>query len=248
MEWTAGVDAGDWIRERVDDPWRGTIHDVVPRGFAAYARVPHRSETPELPEGPSAELVAMIAGILTAHTTTPDDGFVGLWEGTGGLLGHFGEAGSRAFFQFGDPGDGALAHHNAMLGHAVKDRFNNPYRKQTWQEGILSREISEGPRLELPGRGHVLFRGGVRELASSDWVLHVPWRDRIAEEHGFEPSAAAPSIVWPADRAWVMVSEVDLDCTLVGGEAALIAALVADTRFDAQPVPADAALTADDDR
>ena len=87
MEWTAGVDAGNWIRERVDDPWRGTIHDVVPRGFAAYARVPHRSETPELPEGPSAELVAMIAGILTAHTTTPDDGLVGLWEAPAGCSG-----------------------------------------------------------------------------------------------------------------------------------------------------------------
>ncbi|QAY59669.1 hypothetical protein ET475_06460 [Microbacterium protaetiae] len=41
MEWTADVAAGDWLRARIDDPWRGTMHDVVPRGFAAYARVFH---------------------------------------------------------------------------------------------------------------------------------------------------------------------------------------------------------------
>ena len=41
MEWTDDVSAGDWLRERLDDPWRGTMHDVVPRGFDAYARVFH---------------------------------------------------------------------------------------------------------------------------------------------------------------------------------------------------------------
>ncbi|MEV7692992.1 hypothetical protein AB0N73_06635 [Microbacterium sp. NPDC089189] len=40
MEWTADVSVGEWLRERID-PWRGTMHDVVPRGFAAYARVLH---------------------------------------------------------------------------------------------------------------------------------------------------------------------------------------------------------------
>src|SRR6478735_6930414 len=53
MEWTADVSAGDWIRERLDDPARdrmgrirrgdrsATMHMVVPRGFAAYARIFH---------------------------------------------------------------------------------------------------------------------------------------------------------------------------------------------------------------
>ncbi len=247
MEWTAAVDAGDWLRERLDEPWSGTMHDVVPRGFAAYARIPHRSQTPELPEGPGAELVAVVSGILTAYTTTPDDGFVALWEGTGALLGHMGEAPSRTFFQIGDSDDATLAHHNEMLGHALKDRFNNPYRKTTWQEGILSREISEGPRLELSGRGHVLFRGGVRELAVTDWVLHVPWRDRIAEEHGIDPSAQSPSLIWPDDHAWVVVSEVDYDATIVGGSAELIRALVDDERLEALPIREGAALSWDAD-
>lgn len=41
MEWTPDVSVGDWLRERTDDPWQGTMHDVVPRGFAAYAHVFH---------------------------------------------------------------------------------------------------------------------------------------------------------------------------------------------------------------
>ena len=41
MEWTADVEAGDWIRDRLDDPWQGTIHDVVPRGFPFYTRIFH---------------------------------------------------------------------------------------------------------------------------------------------------------------------------------------------------------------
>src|SRR5262245_3272759 len=41
MEWTPDLTAGDWLRPRLDEPWRATMHDVVPRGFAAYARVFH---------------------------------------------------------------------------------------------------------------------------------------------------------------------------------------------------------------
>lgn len=247
MEWTAGVDAGDWIRERLDDPWRGTIHDVVPRGFAAYARIFHPGSVQELPGELGEDLVAVVSGILAAHTTTPDAGFVALWEGVGGLVGHMGESPSRVFFQIGDPADATLAHHNDMLGGLVTDPFNNPYRKATWQEGILSREISEGPRLELPGRGHVLFRGGVRELADPEWFLHVPWHDRIAEGHGFDLSAQSPSLVWPDDRAWILVSEVDYDSTIIGGAADLVAALCADDHLAAVPLDADAVLTGDAD-
>jgi len=323
MEWTADVSTGDWLRERIDDgaAWGETIHGVVPRGFAAYARVFHpgsfdelsgRDRLPSLQQWQKLEwseaepvlarivtrpatwsetaalfgttfhprvqwhrlvgvdfsddwrqvdspdgrwvnapheghlaphLVIALGETLAAHTTTPGAGHVALWEGDGALLGHLGDSPSRAFFQMGDPRDATLAHHNEMLSHSVKDPFNNVFRQPTWQEGILSREISEGPRLELPGRGHVLFRGGVSELADPDWMLHMPWRDRLAEEHGFEPSAQSPSIVWPADRAWTWVTEIDYDSTIVGGSAELVAAIVADPRLEALEIPEGTALT-----
>ena len=105
-----------------------------------------------------------------------------------------------------------------MLGQSTRDPFNKVFGKPTWQPGILSDEISKGPRLELPAREYVLFRGGVAELADPEWVARSPWRDREQEEHGFPPSAQAPALVWPEDRAWVLVSEVDYDSTIVAGE------------------------------
>ncbi|HET8928799.1 MAG TPA: hypothetical protein VFN24_13350 [Microbacterium sp.] len=324
MEWTSDVAAGDWLRERLDPHLTASMHSVVPRGFAAYARIfhpaardrpagrpwpplpygRHRREWdafheagPEIedeqvswadaatafgttmhplaqwhhlvgrhreiegedgprdaagwryaapPEGElAADLVAVTAGHLAAHTATPDAGCVALWEGWGGLVGFYGETPSRTFLTFSDDPDSDR--HNAMLGRSITDPFNNVFRKPTWQPGILSDDISKGPRLELPGRGHILFRGGAAELAGPDWVLRVPWRDDELEAHGFPPSAQSPSLVWPDDRAWVLVTEVDFDSTIVGGSHELVAALCDDPRLEALAVPADADLTWDGD-
>lgn len=323
MEWTSDVAAGDWLVERIDDPWRYTMHDVVPRGFPAYARIFHpasrdrpageswpglpyaryRNEwdafherSPEIvdervtwaataaamgttmhagaqwsalvapgrivenedgprdpagwrytdPEqgGMPADTFAAVAEVLARHTTTPHNGFAALWEGFGGLVGFMGDGPSRGFFGWITDDDGNVqAWHNDMLRRSMKDRFNDVFRKPSWQDGILSREISEGPRLELPGRAYVLFRGGVTELADPEWMLRVPWGDRVAEEHGFTPSAQSPSLLWPSDRAWVLVSEIDYDSTIVGGGDELVRELCDDRRLEALPVREGTLLT-----
>ncbi|QLD11957.1 hypothetical protein [Microbacterium oleivorans] len=319
MEWSADVSAGDWLRDRLDDPWAGTIHDVVPRGFEAYARVLHpasvqsrasgdplppfdewfamgweRSQrlTADLVTDPATwadtaaafgttlhplaqwdsivrspefgsnqmtspdgrwfaapgtgeldpHLLAALAGELMRHTSTPDDVTAGLWEGRGGLIGHTGRRPSRAFFQIGDPDDATLARHNRMLGSSFADRFNSVFRKPSWQEGILSREISEGPRLRLPERPFILFRGALEEFADDDWELRMPWRDLPAEAEGAAPMSQSPSLLWPADRAWAMVSEVDFDSTIVGGSRELVAAICRIPDVEALPLPDDARL------
>jgi hypothetical protein len=319
MRWVDDVEVGSWIRDRLD-PGFGTMHGVVPRGFAAYARILHPAAvrsvaagvvptTDELramtedeeeralvglrddaatwadtaaafgtvlhplaqwnrivrtPEGedwrrrrsadgreftapfegelPPAELT-QVATHLAAHTTTPDDGVAGVWEGWGGLTGGYGTTGG-AFMTFTD--DPAEAH-AAMLAESIHDPFNNPYQKAPWQDGILSREISEGARLELPQRSHVLFAVPPRVFADADWPLRVPWRDTVAEQHGFPPSAQHPSLIWPADHAWILVSEIDFDSTIVGGSEALVAALCADDRLEALPLPEGANLQWDAD-
>lgn len=320
MEWTADVSTGEWLRERVDDRWRGTFHDVVPRGFESYARILHpasvQSRTSGAPLPPSDEWVGMswqqsqeltadlvtdpatwaetaaafgttlhplaqwdalvrspeyganqmtspdgrwfgapMAGeldpqllpslvrVLSENTSAPDDVVAGLWEGRGGLLGHLGRHPSRTFFQAGDPADADLARHNRMLGSSLSDRFNNVFRKPAWQEGILSREVSEGPRLDFRERAFVLFRGDVAEFAVDDWRMRMPWRDHPAEAMGFAPSAQSPSLLWPADRAWVMVSEVDFDSTIVGGSRELVDAICRSPGLEALPLPADASLS-----
>jgi hypothetical protein len=322
MEWTADVGAGAWLVDRMDSPWRGTIHDVVPRGFEAYARVFHPSfrdrpvgrPWPPLPyaahcaeweefqsdaseietarttwaqtaaafgtrmhplaqwralsapgvvveheDGPrdregwryqapeegqlAPEVLAAVARHLTQHTTTPDGGHLAVWEGWGGLLGAMGPLPSRAFLTVSDD-----ARHRGLLSHLAPERFRSPFAKDRWQPGILPDDVSRGPRLRLPGRDHVLFTCGPTELTSPDWVLAAPWRDREAEAHGFEPSAHSPSLLWPEDHAWVLVSEIDWDSTIVAGPLALVDELCADTAIEALPLPPDADLTVDGDR
>ncbi len=327
MEWTADVSSGQWLRDRLDTPWRGTIHDAVPRGYPAYARIFHPATRdrpigrpwPPLPygahrrewdafqhadveidvervgwartaaaigtafhplaqwqalvapalvveheDGPrdgdgwrygepvqgelDADLLARVSGLLVAHTGTPDRGAVALWEGWGDLVGHLGVTPSRAFLQMASDGDSARDDaHEALLARSIRDPLNDAFRKPTWQPGILSDDISRGPRLSLPERDYVLFHGDLAEFTAPEWPLHVPWRDRAAEEHGFPPSAHSPSLIWPADRAWVLVSEVDWDSTIVAGSADLVDALCATDGIEALPVPADASLLWDAD-
>lgn len=328
MEWTAGVSAGDWVRDRLDDgpAWGSTMHGVVPHGFAAYARVFHpatrdrpvgvawplepyddhrreweafASSNPEIDtervgwsvvaqafgterhalaqwhrlarqseQGAGAsptdaagwryaepqegqldlDVLAAIARILALHTTSPDEGFIGLWEGWGGVVGGMGWGQSRVLLTSDETRDAASARHDAFLATSARDTLNDVFRKPTWQPGALSDEISRGPRLELPARSHVLFSGGVTQLVDPDWVLRAPWRDRQREEYGFAPNAESPSLVWPADRAWVLVTEVDYDSTIVAGSAELVRALVADPAIEALPIREGADLTWDGDQ
>lgn len=301
MKWTDDVSQGDWLRARLDESY-DTMHGVVPRGFAAYARVFHpasvRSGTsaehpttwaqvaaafgttmhplaqwqslvrtpPEgdwrtriAPDGREFSapmegeiepaLLSPVAAHLSAHTGTPDEGIAAVWAGHGGLLGFFGETPSRAFLTFegeeGEPGldPGVDARHQQMLARSIHDPFNNVFRKPTWQQGILSDEVSKGPQLQLPGREYVLFSAAPAAFVDPNWVLDAPWRDREGEAHGFPPSAQHPNIIWPADHAWTLVSEIDFDSTIVAGSAELVAALCADPRLEAEPIPVNTDLS-----
>lgn len=267
MEWTADVSSGEWLKARLDDGF-DTMHGVVPRGFAAYARVFHpahvqppgdapeqpaswaqaadafgtqmhplaqwhrivRAETPQeatgiAPNGaeyrapdtgemPTA-LLAAIAGHLVAHTESPSDGFAAVWEGWGELFG--------GSLRFGWRSDGTSFSEESPA--------------------ILPADVEAGPRLGLPDRNHVLFSAAPAAFADPNWVLDAPWRDRRSEAIGFAPSARHPALVWPKDHAWVLVSEIDFDSTVIGGSAELIAALGAERRIEALPLPPNADLT-----
>jgi hypothetical protein len=186
--------------------------------------------------------VSAAAGHLAAASTTPDRAFVAIWEGWGGVLGFFGETPSRAVLSVSDDDDPALVeHHRDMLERSIHDPFNNVFRKPTWQPGILSDEISRGERLRLPARNHVLFTGRVAELADPAWASTVPWAEVTSEW------THSPSLVWPEDRAWVMVTEVDYDSTIVGGSVELVDALCADPALEALPVREGADVSWDGD-
>jgi hypothetical protein len=220
------------VRTPIDGDWRTRI---APDGREFNAPVEGELDP--------AQLTAL-AGMLAAHTSTPDAGVAALWEGWGNLVGHFGTPSSRPLFATDAPAD---PHHRAMLDRSTHDPFNNVFRKPTWQDGILSREISEGPRLDLPDRAYVAFSAAPRTFADPGWVRSAPWRDPTAEETGSAPAAQAPNLLWPEDRAWVMVTEIEADSTIVAGSAALVGALCGDGILEALPVPENAYLTWDAD-
>lgn len=176
-------------------------------------------------------LLGAIASHLVQHTRTPDDGFAAVWEGWGGLVGGRSVGPGRRFLTMTDEPE---AERVRRLHSRV--RFNNPFRILRWRPGILSDEASKGARLALPDRDHLLFRAAPSTFVDPMWILDAPWRDDEAESHGFPPSAQHPSIVWPADRAWVLVSEIDLDSTIVAGSGELIRAICADPDIEALPI------------
>ena len=198
-----------------------------------------------------ADLVSVVASILEAHTTTPDDAFLAIWEGWGGLVGGMGYGPSRVLFTLSatddSPRSAEAAQHAEFLERSAHDQLENAFRKPTWQPGILSDDISQGPRLRLPDRDHVLFHGSLDELAAADWEERMPWRDESPRQFGQPPTAESPSLLWPADHEWIVASEVDYDSTIVGGSHAAIRAVCADPRLEALPIREGADLTWDAD-
>ncbi|MGI6878992.1 hypothetical protein [Microbacterium sp. gxy059] len=194
------------------------------------------------------ETLAAVARRLIAHTETPDAGFAAIWEGWGDLLGAR-KPGHPSDAHFGFAPEGSPARyaqdprHESLLGKILHDPFWRPFRRQRWHPGVLSDEVSRGPRLELPGRGHVLFRAAPAEWTDPAWADRVPWA-----RPGWAEQAESPSLIWPEDRAWILASEIDLDSTIVGGSADLIRALVDAPDIEAHEIAPDADLTWDGDR
>lgn len=125
-----------------------------------------------------------LKGHLRLHTTTPDECFVGIWEGVG------------------------------------------------WIEPT---EV-QAPGLRLPARTHLMFKG------DADLLDHVGWigiDGRLVQE--------SPSVIWPADRAWFVATDVDQESTYVGGTRALIQALIADPALEVWPASPSDPITAGND-
>lgn len=205
------------------------------------------------------DVLAAIAPLLAAHTSTPHAGGITIWEGWGGLLGFMGSASASASFGWTGAGAGAGAavtdgepaiapeasttggfaytSLEAMKARSIHNPWNDGYAKERWIPGVLSDEISRGPRLELPNRAHVLFTGGIDAFADASWPERVPWTDPTSPWF-----TQSPSMMWPEDRAWVLVTEIDFNSTIIAGSRQLVDAICADPLLEALPIPAESAL------
>jgi len=90
--------------------------------------------------------------------------------------------------------------------------------------------------LHLENRTYLIRQG---PLAQS---LDIGWRSFFGEVIT-EP----PNLLWPADRAWFVSSDTDLDSTYLGGSAALVDALLRHPGLEAWPIQATDHITIDSD-
>jgi len=101
---------------------------------------------------------------------------------------------------------------------------------------LLTPREKSAPRLQLPDRSYLLLRGPLAAVAT------------LARYEGPDvPWAQSPNLFWPADRAWIVATEIDFDSTLVGGTREAVGAVLT-SRLEAWPVEDGESLQSDADR
>jgi hypothetical protein len=203
----ADVSPADWF---VGDAAPAALrHHLGPSGFESYVRVLHSPMGPDADryEGHLEEhLLRALCEVLSAHTTTPDDCYFGLWDGFGELYG----------------------------GEAVSflTAFSGPMR---WPGRIFGKEkppppsppafplsVLEGPKV-AHGLDFLLFGGPLS--AAGEWGA-------TSYGHAIRRDINSPNLMWPADRSWFVTTHIDSTWTGVGGTRELTDALLRDDRLE----------------
>jgi hypothetical protein len=247
------IEAAEWIPERLHG-FAKNVGSIVPNGFEAYARIFHpawkydgQNETtvrwseiaaanetfvhPEMqfhaiartvlnaPPPPDrryreprlgvlpASQGEVLAEILAAHTTTPGVSWFCLWEGYGYL----------------HPGG------TQWLVSAPRSMRWRRLRLWWLRRSLRRRQRypRAGPRVQLPGRAYLLFKGSV--------VRARGWED-------------GPNLWWPEDRAWCVASEIDFPYTYVGGSKALIDDILRHPDLESMPATVEDGVNASSDK
>ena len=253
LEPVADPASGAWIAPRLHG-FGGRVHCVVPNGFAGYVRILHPASDAQNRDirwsevcrqtGRTAHALMQwngIAGVVEhvtregrwphryMHTRRTQE-----WEGSQPRVGHappevldpvlevlaaFTPPDSECVAALWE-GWGWLSPGGWALLRADDDPTPAPP-----SPAALPAEVLALPRLTLPGRNYLLFRGPLEAVRRMGHQITDDW---------FDPQS--PSLLWPADRSWCLATEIDFDSTLVGGPRELVAALLAESRLEAWQV------------
>lgn len=241
LEIVTDTSVGDWAIENAGE-W-GTVACVVPAVFEDYARIFHpawRKTTPEgslradaPPRAPEFEEVRWseiaAANARTAHPAMQWASITGHWRY------HWGGDGQPGLWDCRSEEGTLPANQVAALAAAVAPHTTTPDECffAIW-EGFGDRDWPSGPRLLMPARDMVLFRGPLSGATTSfggeDWDYR------------------SPSLWWPADRAWCVGTDVDLASSYVGATRECVDDLCALAALEVMRVTSDQWLTADADQ
>jgi hypothetical protein len=221
-----GAEVGRWIGARLDG-FGGKVRNQVPDGYDAYARVFHRVTDGE----GNPTTWAQVAGALgrTAHRQMQWHKVVGAHDPPQMLGSEW--SGSRPSLGLMD--GATLSALCRILEDHTDEREVCFFGLSTIIGGVWEAH-PEAVELSLPQRGFVVLAGPLSAVGrvgfeSGEYPVTEVYRDGHRERR-LVPSqwqARAPNLIWPADRSWLVHSEVDFDSTLVGGTRELIDALIA---------------------
>jgi hypothetical protein len=228
----------------------GTVACVVPAAFADYARLfhpawrtPQSLRTVRLADGSNLDLriesadsevrwseVAAANGKV-AHPAMEWASITGHWRY------HWGNGTQPGLWDY-QPEEGSMSECQVVeLAVVLADHTQTPddCLFAIWEGfGDLPEQLESMPKLQMPQRKMVLFRGPLSAAGLS--FGEIRWGSR------------SPSLWWPADRAWCVGTDVDLRSSYVGGSVACIDAIVNHPELEAMRVTAEQWLTADADQ
>lgn len=236
-EWSAEVGEAAWIAERLAPAGTNVVTAVVPGGFAAYVRILHPAAGGERADDRAVrwrEVVAWsglaLRGDAAFHAVAlPPRAVAGPppWRGQGPRQGSLVRTDAEALFPLlrAHGGGGSSCWCCLWDGWGWSGVRLSSDGSRELEEDPLSAAARAGPRVALPNRSYLLFRGAVEEALI---VRAPPGESRSA------------NLFWPEHRQWCVATEIDLTSTYVGGPQELIDALVADTGLEAIAVAPDA--------
>ncbi|MFC0678129.1 hypothetical protein ACFFGH_09780 [Lysobacter korlensis] len=261
-----------WIEERLGE-W-STMHSVVPRGYDAYVRVFHPIEA-QLLDWTGSGYVTLEQRVLTWHavarSTRTTVHPLMQWTAIGRGLPQY-RAETRGW-QYGEPAQGRMPVEWLSRAVSVLHRGGEPCgRAAVWEgygwlrpSGTGTAQLSAhdepadataspideslpfepaeqaGRMLDLPSRSYFVFDADLGMLADEAWARESGW--------GWGTSfwGDTPNLLWPLDRSWFLVSEIDFDSTVIGCSADLAAELLSDDVLETALIPEGASLSFDAD-
>ena len=179
-----------------------------PPGFDSYVRVLHRDHDGDRQEGHlDDELLTALCQVLARHTSTPGACYFGLWDGYGAIQG--GEAAGFLTAFSGSP--------------RWPGRVFTPEKRPPPPPPAFAADVIAGPKIDMMGIEHLLFTGSIEQ--AGQWGAR-PYGPDVPREIN------SPNLIWPADHAWFVTTNIDNEWTGVGGPAALADDLLRDPRLE----------------
>ena len=242
---------GEWIAPRLGGAF-GAVTRTVPSGYSAYARVCHPASDSN-GDAASWPEVAEATGRI-AHPLMQ-------WHALVGSSDPFNFRGS--LWPGGDPARGDLAPEplevlcDILATHTADadDCYVAFWVGWAWVYGggELIKPVGPGSELErtpIPAAfsADEMTRSRLVHPDDREYVMLTVPLSAVRHLSDSGVGESSPNLLWPADRAWCVTSEIDFDSTLVGGSSDLVQAVLDAPGLDSWPVSPEDSLAADADK